>query len=295
MKIINIGSINIDHVYTLDHFVNPGETISSHAYQVFPGGKGFNQSLALARCGANVFHAGKIGSEGKWLKDYLQQNKVNTSLLEKSSQATGHALIQVIPSGENAIIIHGGANKDLDESFIESVLSKLDPGDFLLLQNEVNSVDKIIHRCLELDVQIVFNPAPMTDKVMDYPLHLVDTLILNQVEASALGGTGEMNKVLSKLSSRFPKAAIVLTLGTEGVIYHRDQETIQIPAKKVSAVDTTAAGDTFIGFLLGEIMAGKNIQSALQTAVTAAAICVTRQGAATSIPTYQAVTEFRTR
>jgi ribokinase len=113
MKILNVGSINVDHVYTVPHFVRPGETIGATGYRVFSGGKGFNQSIALARAGAEVLHAGQVGKDGEWLVEELRRNGVDTTHVALSGEATGHALIQVAPSGENAIVVHGGANQTL--------------------------------------------------------------------------------------------------------------------------------------------------------------------------------------
>ena len=125
MKIINFGSINIDHVYGVEHFVRPGETLESESYALFSGGKGANQSIALARAGAEVIHAGKVGADGAWLKTKLQESGVDVSLVEMVDLPTGHAVIQVNSEGENAIIIHGGANRSVSKANIKKVLDIL--------------------------------------------------------------------------------------------------------------------------------------------------------------------------
>lgn len=260
--------------------------MSADGYSLFPGGKGFNQTIALARCGADVYHAGKIGADGNWLVEYLQKNNVNTDLIDISSEPTGHAIIQVVPSGENAITIFGGANITLKMEFIDRVLSQLNPGEYLLLQNEINDVDQIIKTCKDRKINIVFNPAPFTEDVADYQLESVNTLILNQVEAAGLSGESDEKKAIVHLRDKYPQTDIILTLGSQGVLYNGEAGKFELPALKVQAVDTTAAGDTFIGFYLGEILAGKAIEQALNSAIRAAAICVTRNGAASSIPEY---------
>ena len=150
MKIINFGSINIDHVYGVEHFVRPGETLESESYSVFSGGKGANQSIALARAGAEVLHAGKVGADGGWLKTKLRDNGVDVSLVETVDLPTGHAVIQVNSEGENAIIIHGGANRTFSSADIDKVLESAEAGDYLLLQNEINAVEKVLEKALRL-------------------------------------------------------------------------------------------------------------------------------------------------
>lgn len=282
MKIINFGSINIDHVYGVDHFVRPGETLESESYTVFSGGKGANQSIALARAGAKVFHAGKVGPEGGWLKTKLQESGVDVTLVETVAEPTGHAVIQVNREGENAIIIHGGANRSVSDTNIEKVLASAEAGDYLLLQNEVNAVEKVLERAQGLTV--VFNPAPMTEAVKDYPLQKVGIFIVNETEGEALTGESEPEAILDAMQTLYPKSRTVLTLGKAGVIYADSEQRITVPALEVEAVDTTGAGDTFIGYFLAELSRGSAVESSLKMGVKASAWCVTRRGAADSIP-----------
>ena len=284
MKIINIGSINIDHVYGVEHFVRPGETLESGSYRLFCGGKGANQSIALARAGAEVHHAGKIGPEGLWLKEKLQENGVDVSLVKIVDAPTGHAVIQVNSEGENAIVIHGGANRTFSDEEIEKVMESAEAGDFLLLQNEINSVEKVLKKAKGRGVSVVFNPAPMSDAVRHYPLELVDIFIINAVEGEALTGQNDPRMILDTMQKRYPKSRIVLTLGKKGVLYADEAQRIETAAIQVKAVDTTGAGDTFIGYFLAELMKGSDIERCLQRAVKASALCVTRKGAADSIP-----------
>lgn len=283
MKVINVGSINIDHVYSVEHFVRPGETLESESYSIFSGGKGANQSIALARAGAAVMHAGRVGPEGAWLKELLADNGVDTELVRVVDAPTGHAVIQVNPEGENAIIIHGGANRTFKTSDIERVFERAEAGDFLLLQNETNTVAEVLERAEGLTV--VFNPAPMDDNVKRCPLDKVDIFIVNQVEGEALSGESEPEAILDALQVLYPDSRTVLTLGKKGVLYADATERIRVPAQQVEATDTTGAGDTFIGYFLAELARGSSVKRSLETGVRAAALCVTRKGAADSIPT----------
>jgi ribokinase len=283
--IINFGSLNIDHVYRVERFVRPGETIASLSYQQFAGGKGFNQSIALARAGAQVRHAGKIGAEGGWLLDILREAGAQTEDVMQVEIPTGHALIQVEAGGENAIILFGGANQSITGEDVERVLARATVGDYLLLQNEINNMDLILRRGAEEGLRMVFNPAPMTGAVLDYALDGVAIFIVNESEAEALTGASTPDAIVDSMRQRFPRAATVLTLGAAGAIYADGAERIHVPAVSVKAVDTTAAGDTFTGYFLAALAGGEPVQAALQLAARAAAICVTRPGAADSIPT----------
>ncbi|MGB5965138.1 MAG: ribokinase [Sulfurimonadaceae bacterium] len=284
MKIINFGSINIDHVYAVDHFVRPGETLESESYSLFSGGKGANQSIALARAGAAVMHAGKVGPEGLWLKEKLRASGVGVTLVETVDAPTGHAVIAVNREGENAIIIHGGANRTFSGGDIDKVLKSAEAGDYLLLQNEINAVDKVLEKAKGKELTVVFNPAPMTDAVKEYPLERVDIFIVNETEGKALTGENEPEAILDTLQKLYPKSRTVLTLGKAGVIYADSKKRISVPALQVKAVDTTGAGDTFIGYFLAELTRGSAIERCLQMGVKASALCVTRRGAADSIP-----------
>ncbi|MFZ2654560.1 MAG: ribokinase [Victivallales bacterium] len=284
MKILNFGSVNIDHVYSVEHFVRPGETMSSLSYSRFSGGKGANQSIALAKAGANVFHSGKIGSDGIWLKDNLKKCGVRTDFLKVGEVPTGHAVIQVSRSGENSIVLYGGANQDIDENFASSVIAEFSKNDFILLQNEINKIPFIMKEAHKRGMKIVFNPAPMNRPVKSYPLKLVDIFILNEIEGADLAGKKGFQNVIAEMKRKYPNALTIMTLGSKGAAYIDGGKTVFVPAVKVKPVDTTAAGDTFIGYFLAGISKGEDIDDAISLACRAAAICVTRKGAADSIP-----------
>ena len=285
--ILNFGSVNIDHVYTVPHFVRPGETLASERYAVFSGGKGFNQSTALARAGAKIAHAGMIGADGAWLKDSLASDGADVTHLAVHDEPTGHAVIQVDASGQNCIIICGGANRAITPHYAEEVLSRFGDGDTLLLQNEISAIPEIMRAAKARGLRIVFNPAPMGQEVLDYPLDLVDLFIVNEVEAAELAGTAAdspPDTVLDSLRAKFPRAGVVLTLGSAGSVADIGGERVAVAAKRVKAVDTTAAGDTYIGYFLAARQRGLPLREAMEKATEAAAICVTQAGAAPSIP-----------
>jgi len=284
MKIVNFGSINIDHVYSVEHFVRPGETLQSDDYHIFSGGKGANQSIALAYAGAKVLHAGKIGQDGSWLKQKLEKSGVDTRLIESGAVPTGHAVIQVNAQGENAIIIHGGANQSFDNSDIQRVIDVCEEGNYLLLQNEINGIDTIMTKAKDRGLHIVFNPAPVTKAVKDYPLEGVDTFIINAVEGEMLTGESDPQKIVQKMQRLYPDSKTLLTLGKNGLIYADGDRYISKKALEVETVDTTGAGDTFIGYFLAGVMRGDKIEECLDMGLKASAVCVTRHGAADSIP-----------
>lgn len=283
-QITNFGSYCIDHVYAVPYFVKPGETLPSTDYQVHPGGKGLNQSLALAYAGCSVRHAGKIGNDGIWMKELLAEAGVDVSLTSIVETSTGHANIQVTPQGENAIIIYGGANKDISIKDIESVLSRVNPGDYLLIQNEISCLPELIEMAAEKQQRIIFNAAPITDEVTGYPLSLIEMFIVNEVEGEALTGEKETQNILDSMIDLFPSSSVILTLGEQGAIFRNGDDVVVQTANKIEAIDSTGAGDTFTGYFLANYIKGVEIQDCLRIACRAAEICVTRQGAASSIP-----------
>lgn len=289
VRVCNFGSINVDHVYAVNHFVRPGETLHSTSYRMFAGGKGYNQSVALARSGVRVCHAGRIGDDHAWLIDHLQHYGVDTSGIRRSRTPTGHAVIQVIPSGQNAIFLHGGANLEITPAAAEEVITRFSPGDYLLIQNEISSIAEIIALGHSRNMTVVFNPAPMDKTVLSYPLDIVDIFIVNAIEGEQLSQRKKTEDIIACMKNMFPRAGTVLTLGENGAIYADRRQFIREAAYRVSPVDTTAAGDTFIGFFLGSLMQGEPVRNALATASKAAALCITRPGAADSIPSLEEV------
>jgi ribokinase len=290
MKILNYGSLNIDHVYGVEHFVRPGETIGSTSYARFCGGKGLNQSVALARAGAEVWHAGKIGAEGNFLKERLSMEGVNVDYVAAVAEPTGHAVIQVDSDGENAIVIHGGANRAITRIDAERVLASFASRDIVLLQNEISALADVMALAAAKGMRVVFNPAPFAAEVLDYPLQNVALFILNETEGQGLTGRTGAEEIAAAMRTRFPNAAVIVTLGARGALYMDAAGLVKAAAQRVVAMDTTAAGDTFIGFFLALYTGGLDVGHCLEAACRAAALCVTRAGAADAIPALAEVT-----
>lgn len=298
MRIINFGSLNIDKVYQVEQFVRPGQTITAKDYAVAAGGKGLNQSLAAARAGAEVLHAGAIGAEGRFMADLLRESGADTSLLREVDGPSGHAVIEINAAGQNRIIVFGGANRRETREYIERVLDTAQPDDWVLLQNEVNLVPEIICRAHEKGLRVVFNPSPVPENLDALPLARVSLFMVNEIEAAQLAGTdanADFEDTLTALRAKYPNASVVMTVGADGVLYDGEEGRFQLPAFKVKAVDTTAAGDTFCGYFLAAVSAGKSVQTALQEASAASALAVSRTGAAPSVPTADEVREFLRR
>ena len=277
-KILNIGSLNLDYVYAVPHFVAAGETLLSSRRDVFAGGKGLNQTVAAARAGAEVCHGGAVGADGDMLLDLLRDAGADVSAVARVDVPTGHAVIQVSPQGENAIIILGGANRAVSPETVGIALEKVGPGDILLLQNEINGLDHIIRRAARKGLRILFNPAPMEDAVKDLPLELLDTLIVNEGEGKALAGD------MDALKAAYPNQKILLTQGSRGASLWTGSEVLFQPAFPVEAVDTTAAGDCFLGYYAAALSENLPYAAALRFAAGASALAVQRPGAAPSIP-----------
>lgn len=284
MRVLNFGSVNIDLTYRVEHFVRPGETLSARSVSRNAGGKGFNQSVALAKAGFEVYHAGHIGSDGAFLLDLCREYGVNTDYLTQVDVPTGNAVIQVDDSGANCILLYGGANQAMDTNFVKQVLSNFHQGDLIVLQNEINCMNEILALAHEAGLRIAINPAPMNDAISPASLALADWLILNETEARELTGLEQPSDQLKALRGRFPNTAFLLTLGVHGAVYQEGEQVWMMGSCKVDAVDTTAAGDTFAGFFLAMLLKSGNPNEALLTATRASALAVTKQGAAQSIP-----------
>lgn len=284
--ILNFGSINVDHVYQVEHFVQPGETLASSGYSKGLGGKGLNQSVALHRAGANVVHVGCVGADDAWLMKELSALGFDLSAIDQVEQATGHAIIQVNREGENCILLYAGANYSISEQKVQAALANTDV-EWVLLQNETNSIEAIIRAAHAQGKKVVFNPAPCHAGLAELPLEFLHTLVVNEVEAAQLTSLDDVELALQALAKRCRH--VVLTLGGDGVRYLGEAGGLQLAAEKVNVVDTTAAGDTFIGYYLAGISAGLSVELALKRASKAAAITVTRLGAVSAIPFAQEI------
>ncbi len=292
MTILNLGSLNIDRVFRVPRIVSPGETIASRSLQAFAGGKGANQSVALARAGAEVIHAGKIGPDGRWLLDKLRQCGVDASAVIESDSLTGQAIIQVDDAGQNAIVILAGANAELTSGDVDRAFDTFPQVTWLLVQNETSAVGHAIASAKQRGLRVAFNPAPMHDRVRLYPLELVDLLCVNQTEAAALSRKTQIDDIIESLAATWPHCEIVVTLGADGAIQAGPQGREHSEGRRVTPVDTTAAGDTFLGYYLASRSREISIAESLDIACRAAALCVTRPGALDSIPRHDEVAEF---
>ena len=209
-------------------------------------------------------------------------------------EVTGHAIIQLVPSGQNSIIISAGANGALTETYIDDTLSHFGPGDLLLLQNETSNVPYAMKKARELGLKVAFNASPITAQIFEYPLELVDYFIINEIEGQAIAGCEETGHraILAALAARFPKAVIVLTLGKDGVLYHSGEEEASHGVYASTVVDTTAAGDTFCGYFLASVARGLPAAEALRMASLASALAIGVKGAANSIPGWVEVEQY---
>lgn len=289
-KLVNLGSLCIDNVYSVSTLAGAGETVASRAHEVFPGGKGLNQSLAACRAGCDVVHVGCVGADGQWLKALLHDAGVDVENVREVDGASGHAVIQVDDNGQNSIVISGGTNRQITDADISAALSRIGPGDWLLLQNEINDLETVLQQAYARDVAVALNVAPVDGREQNYSLADLAMLIVNEVEAAALAGDSDPDTALSVLCEKYPTVRVVLTLGRDGLRYGHGDDRRTLAALQVDAVDETAAGDAFIGFLMAAVIDGQDIDAALRLASAAGALAVTRAGAASSIPTLAEVT-----
>lgn len=293
MKVLCFGSLNVDYTYYVDQFVTEGATIRASRMDTFCGGKGLNQSIGLSRGGVSVWHAGVAGIGSQILLDALRQDGVNLEYLKITNETpNGQAIIQVDNSGRNCIIVYPGSNAMVTKDYVDEVLSHFTEGDYIVLQNEISSLDYIIRSAHKKGMTIFLNPSPITDDLSFELLGMVDYLILNEVEGKSLTGCTTFSEILDVLHENCPNTRIVLTVGKQGVIYRDGNRTLTHGSYCVPVVDTTAAGDTFSGFFIASISRNLSVEDALRYASMASGICVSREGASPSIPKLAEVLEF---
>lgn len=237
------------------------------------------------RAGASVLHAGAVGSAGVVLKDLLAENGCDVHLVDEVDVGQGCAFIQVDShTGENAIVLFTGSNHALTEQRVDEILDCASLGDVVLLQNEVSCVTYALASCAKRGIPCIFNPAPMTEDIVAADLSAVSWLVVNEVEAAQLTGESEPDAIWAKVAERWPNASLLLTRGEQGSVAYAGGERYLQSAFPVRAVDTTGAGDTFLGYFVAGLEEGLSVSRCLSLAACASAICVTRAGAAQAIP-----------
>jgi len=282
----NFGSINIDHVYTLNTLPQPGETLAADGYTRHLGGKGLNQSVAIAKSGGDVAHVGAVGPDGNWALDQMSRMGLNLGHVARIDVATGNAVIYVDAAAENQIVILGGANQEISTAQIDAVTAAASPGDWILFQNEVNDGLKIAQAAKAAGLKLAYSAAPFDADVAVQLLPLLDLLAVNELEAAALA------KATGRAIKDLPVPQLLMTKGAKGAVYFDRGTAIEQTAFVVDPVDTTGAGDTFLGAFMARLVKGKTPDIALRYAAAASALQVTRQGAATAIPSEAEVLEF---
>ena len=286
MAIYNLGSINIDHVYRVPHLPAAGETLSALGYAQGLGGKGANQSVAAARAGACVFHIGAVGPGSDWVLAELAGYGVDLRHVTVGAEPTGHAIINVDPAAENSIVIYPGANRVLSGDMAGAALAGAGAGDTLLVQNETSAQAEAAALAAARGMQVIYSAAPFDIAAVRAVLPQVSLLVMNEGEAAQLRAA----------EGGLPSLDCLITKGAQGAEWiSAGAEPLFMPAFKVTPVDTTGAGDTFIGTLAAALDLGLPREAAMRRAAAASALQVTRQGAAQAIPTAAEVDAFLQR
>lgn len=288
MTVYNLGSINVDNSYRLTRLPSPGETLPASGQGIGLGGKGANQSVAVARAGSVARHIGMVGPDNNWVIDRLAEYGVDTTDVALSTEPTGHAIIMVDDQGENAIVTYAGANYAQSAANIETALADATAGDTFMLQNEVSEKHVSVRIAQKQGLFIVYSAAPFRADVVADLIPSVNLLVLNEIEAE------QLSAAMGLPIEEIPVANLLITKGAEGAVWH-DQETgeqIEAPAFPVDAVDTTGAGDCFIGYVVAGLDQGLGRASALFLGAAAAALHVTRPGTAGAVPTRAEVDAF---
>ena len=286
MTIWNLGSINADFVYSVPHIPAPGETMASTGRAVFLGGKGANMSVAAARAAARVAHIGAVGLDGRWAVERLTEYGVDTRHIAEIDVETAQAIIAVDVNGENSIILHQGANVKIPIHVLEQALTQAETGDTFVFQNETNLQVQAAKLAIKMGLRVAYAAAPFDSGAIIRVLSYLDFLIMNEIEAE------QFKNATGQGPQDIPVKDVIITLGDKGATWFGLDGPINVPAHKVTPIDTTGAGDTFTGYVLACLDRGQPMLQAMKTASKAAAIMVTRRGTADVIPDLADVQSF---
>ena len=271
----NLGSINLDLVYQVPHFPAPGETLMSTDFRRYPGGKGLNQSVAMARAGASVVHVGACGPDA----DFCLQELIDAGVelaVDRTRSVSGQGVIYIDPTGENQIVLLPAANLEITPQQVSQGLESMGSNDWLVLQNETNLQVEAAKQARALGARVAYSAAPFESHALAEILPFVDVVAMNQ---------GESEQAIQALGSQPEQwgCQVLITLGVHGAKFFDGQGWYEQSAPKVAPVDTTGAGDTFFGYFIAHLdQAGP--QQALKLATQASALQITRPGAASAIP-----------
>lgn len=295
MTILVLGNATIDLSYEINRLPVPGETLLARSKLIDAGGKGLNQAIVAHRAGASVRFCAAIGDDpaAQVIFQQLETEELSSSLLHQHVGATDESLIFVSPGGENAIVSTSDAAHSLQPGFARDALGTLGPGDLLLMQGNLNrsTTFAAFEAARSTGLQTLLNPAPITfDYAGLWPL--VDVVIVNEIEATLLGDTEDIDRAATRLLAGGCRC-VVVTLGAAGARLYDEHGVALVPAPKVTPVDTTGAGDVVCGVLAAGIAQGMSMRPALSWAVSAASLSVTRRGTGTAFPTRAELAKLR--
>lgn len=295
-RVTVIGSLNVDTILEIPRLPKPGETLAMHNQSFAGGGKGSNQGIAAGRAGADTYFIGKVGDDanGKFMINSMTESGINVDQITVTKDAkTGQAFILLDDEGQNSILVYGGANQELTAADVENAKDTIAQSDFIITQFEtpLDVAEAAFKEAKANDVVTILNPAPARDTIPASLLAVSDLVVPNETECQTLTGVeitdeASMIKGAEKLHAMGAKC-VIITVGSKGAFYHTaDGDTGFVDAFKVKAVDTTAAGDTFIGALSSQLNKDlSNLPDAIRFANRASSITVQRMGAHPSIPT----------
>lgn len=300
-NVVVIGSLNMDLVTRAPRLPKGGETLIGHSFATVSGGKGANQAVAAARLGAQVAMVGCVGNDdyGVQLRDALLAEQIDCQAVSTVADSSGVALIVVDDNSQNAIVIVAGANGAMTPAVIDRFDAVLQAADVVICQLEIPdaTVGHALKRARELGKTVILNPAPASRPLPADWFTAIDYLIPNESEAAALSGlpVDSLEDAESAASQLIAMGAgkVIVTLGAQGSLFANGKDFEHFPAPKVKAVDTTAAGDTFVGGFAAALASGKSEAEAIRYGQVAAALSVTRAGAQPSIPTMSDVQAFK--
>ena len=299
-KIVVIGSSNVDLLMKMDHLPEKGETVTDAEFFQVYGGKGANQAVAAARAGGNVAFVNCVGEDAytpQMVQNYINDGIDTRFVFREQGVASGHALIMIGGAGMNYLSVAPGANYKLTPAKIDQAMAVFDEAAMIVMQYEITkeTIKHVIDIANQKGIPVLWNCAPARSFDLTY-IPKINILVLNEVEAGFLAKMKVETEAEAEIAAlKLVKSGVekvIITLGSKGAFVRTKTEKVSVPAFKVEAIDTTAAGDTFCGAFAVALVEGKPLKAALQFASAAAAISVTRMGAQPSAPTRAEIDSF---
>lgn len=284
MKVLNFGSMHLDHVYRISKLLKSGDSAFTKSLETLPGGKGVNQSIAIKRAGVDVIHAGNIGNDGELIYYTLLKEGINVDYVKRSNEVCGHAIIHRSDEKEHTIVVHSGASKMITMDYIDEVFRDFEKEDILLVQGELNHTDYIIKSAVEKGMKCFFYPAPFLEEFKAYDLSEIETLIIHENDICTLTGIEEEEKAVAYYLKKNNSNLLVISMNKGLLYYDKKRKETKHTNITMDSHCRTYASDVLIGYFIAGIVQNLPIKEILEKAASAKKIAMKDKNILFTIP-----------